>query len=256
MALPDMTGTVTIVAPTLTDGLGGTAVLNTPGTNFVGYLAETSGFDGPSVRTSMDDVPEGHGATFGSFYYGPRSFTLEVSMVADTTWTLSNTRLDKLLRATNAMAADGTISWAESGITKHMNFRREQPPRGPSSDRRILISGIAADPRIYAAEQSTTTLTSVTNAGNASTPPRFTLSAPSNPTFTNTTTGKVFSMTISGGGTLTVDFANHTATQGGVSRYSSVNFTTSEWWELAPGLNNITVSGGGTNTIYWSSAWI
>lgn len=254
----------TIVAPALTDGRGGTAVLNdTASADFVGYLVESSGFEGPAVRQNTDPVVEGHGAVHGSFWYGERSFTLNVSMALASTSALSMARLDKLLRATNAMANAGTITWTETGsaAARMLTFRRESPPRGPDpTNRQILISCVSADPRIVspptANDTTVTSGTLVTNDGNASYPPLFTLSAPSNPVITNNTTGQSFSMTISGGGTLTIDFANHTATQGGVSRYSSINFATSKWWELVSGQNSITVTGGGTVHMFWRSAWV
>lgn len=258
MALPDLTGAVTITAPASVDGRGGIAVLNdTASSDFVGYLLNTSGFDGPAVRTSMDNIVEGHGATFGSFYHGARSFTLEVVMAPAATWTTSNTRLDKLYRATNAMQADGTIIWTESGLTKRLDFRREQPPRGPDADRKVLVSCIAANPRIVSpfAETTTSLNATITNVGNAGYLPRFTLTTPSNPVITNTTTGQSFSLTLTGGAAVIVDFAAHTVTQSSVNRYSSVNFSTSTWWELIPGPNNITVTGA-TGQIHWRSAWL
>lgn len=201
---------------------------------------------------------EGDGGVHGSFYYGRRPFTMDIMVEIAATEALSHARLDKLYRATNAMRSDGTISWTETGgQAKQLNFRRQQPIRGPSTERHCLFAGVSANPRIVSqAETGTVMNASVNNLGNASYPPRFTLSAPSNPVITNTTTGEALSLTISGGGTLTIDFANHTVTQGGVSRYSSVNFTTSTWWELIPGTNAVTVSGGGTNTMYWRSSWI
>lgn len=166
-----MSGTVTITAPASVDGRGGTAVLNntSDSTNFVGYLFDTSGFDGPTVRTSMDNVVEGPGAVFGSFQHGPRSFTIEVDLKPDSTWALSNARRDKLYRAFNAMAAGGTISWTEiGGSLRQIEFRREQPPRGPDKEGHVLLAGIAADPRIYSAVTSRTTATShtFTTSGN------------------------------------------------------------------------------------------
>ena len=77
----DLSSTVTIVAPSASDGRGESAQLNgnTTDTHFVGYLWDASGFDGASVRLSQDDIVEGYGAVFGSFYHGVREFTLLLS---------------------------------------------------------------------------------------------------------------------------------------------------------------------------------
>lgn len=253
----------TLTAPASVDGRGEVATLNDPTdtTNFVGYLVDSSGFESPEIRESFESVVGGDGGVHGSFFYGRRPFTMEIEVARAATEAASHARLDKLLRATNAMRADGTITWTETGsaLQKLLRFRRQQPVRGPSVERRCLFGGVAADPRIVSppTETDTTLNATVTNLGNAGYFPRFTLAATiANPVLTNTTTGAVFSLTLSGGGTVAIDFANHTVTQGGVNRYSTVNFSTSTWWELAPGANVITVTGAGTSHIFWRSAWL
>src|SRR6266550_239568 len=116
MSIIDTSVPMTITAPSGVDGQGAIAVLNNPAdTNFVGYLFDVSGFDGANVRTSTEDRPQAQGATFGSFWHGSRSFTLEVALQRSATWSVAFARRDKLYQATNAMAADGTIVWTETG---------------------------------------------------------------------------------------------------------------------------------------------
>lgn len=262
----DISAPMTITAPADSDGRGEIAVLNdsTSG-NFVGYVFDSSGFDGPSVRTSMDDIPQGHGAVLGSFYHGARSFTLDVVLALAATSALSFARRDKLYRAFNAMAADGTIVYTETGgSARLLSFRREQPPRGPNADRHVLLSGISADPRIY--KNTPTTGTSPqTNNGNAGSLPTFTFT-PSGGTvvITNTTSGlgsPALSLAqgtgyLSTGSAVTVDFNAKTVVQGGVSKYASVIFPTSIWWEVVPGANTFTVSNASSVSISFRDASI
>lgn len=258
----DLKAVMSITAPSGVDGRGEVAVLNDAASgNFVGYLVDSSGFESPTVRISSDPIPEGDGAVMGTGYYGPREFTLNINVQGAATDALSHARLDKLLRATNAMRSNGTITWTETGgSAKLLYFRRAAPLRGPSTERSCLFSGISGDPRIYSGGSETTatagTSLSLTNAGNAGTLPRFTVASPSAAiTFTNSTTGEslVFAG-LDGSGTLTVDFLNKTVTRGSDNKYDKVVFPTSTWWELAPGVNSISVTNAATP--FFRSAWI
>lgn len=258
---------ITITAPAGVDGRSETAVLNNPGdtTNFVGYLLKTSGLSGANVRTSMDDIPEGHGAVFGSFYHGHRPFTFEVILAKASTWALSDARHRKLCRAWNAMAADGAITWTDTdGIAKRILFRREQSPSDPDDNGQILLGAVASSPRIESNTSGTYNQASpgtIANAGNIGAPPTFVLTSPTNTiTLTNSTTSEVLTLTgLSGAGTVTVDFSAKTvtATSGDSNRYSAVSFPSSVWWELIPGNNTVAVSGAtATNGVRWRSAWL
>lgn len=261
-------GTITIAAPATTDGRAGTAVLNNSGSSdFVGYLWDASGFDGPPVRTAMDVIAGGPGATFGNFQHGPRSFTLEVQLSRAGSPNLSNIRRDKLYRAFNAMATSGTLTWQERGATesKAIEFRREQPPRGPDKEGKVLLAGIAADPRMY----NTTVQTGSspkTNLGNAPSPPTFTLTPTGgNVVLTNTTSGygnPALTLVVGGangvstGSAVTVDFKNKTVTQGGTRKDGAVSFPSSTWWEVIPGANTWTVTNASSVSISFQDAYI
>jgi hypothetical protein len=259
----DLSVEYVITAPSATDGRGEVAVLNNSASgNFVGYLFDSSGFESPEVRESFDEIVEGDGAVHGSFYHGRRPFTLDILVEPAATGTLSMARLDKLLRATNAMRADGSIVWTETGgVSKTLNFRRQQPVRGPSQENRCLFAGVSADPRIYATT-ATTGSSPTTNAGTVGSPPTFTLTPTgSNVVITNTTTSQALTLTVGTGGVatgsaVTVNFGTHTVTQGGVSKYEAVVFPTSVWWEIVPGSNSWTVTNASSVSISVRSAWL
>jgi hypothetical protein len=253
----------TITAPASVDGLGEVAVLNdTASANFVGYVTEISGLDSPEVRESADDIPEGDGGIHGSFFYGRRPFTFEIIFAPDPSASL-NTRIDKFFRATNAMRADGTVVWTETGsVARRLLFRRQQPLR--VSDRRpkrCLFAAVSANPRIESNTQNQASPGSITNAGNVSAPPTFVLTSPTNTiTLTNSTYSETLTLTgLSGAGTVTVDFGARTvtATSGASNRYSAVSFPSSVWWELRPGAQTVAVSGAtATSGVRWRDAWL
>jgi hypothetical protein len=255
----------TLTAPSGSDGFGEVAVLNNSASgNFVGYLVESSGFDSPNVRPNSTLISEGHGATHGHFYHGERPFTMTVLMALSSTTALSMARLNKLLRASNAMLFPGTITWTEAdGIARYLNFRREGPVRGPDKDnRQVLCSFVSPDPYIYAVTPTTGGAGTCTNAGTAPTPPTFTLTSPTNTiTLTNSTTSYVMTLLgLSGAGTVTVDMGARTvtATNAPLNRYSAVSFPTSQFWNLKPGANTVAVSGATVSGsgISWKSAFI
>jgi hypothetical protein len=263
-----LAGTITITAPAGIDGLGGTAVLNNSAdtTNYVGDLWEVSGLGGASVRSSLDPLVEDHGAVFGSFYYGPRSFTLKPRMKRSTTYALSDARYDKLCRAWDAMHSDGTITWPDTdGVTKRLSFRREQSPSDPDAEGYVLLAGIAADPLIYNNTPQTGS-SPKTNAGNASSYPTFTLTPTGGDVvLTNTTAGLgspavtltegAVGVGVSTGSAVTVDFAAKTVTQGGTRKDYAVQFPSSLWWAIAPGANTWSVTNASSVSISFRDAW-
>jgi hypothetical protein len=258
-----LASSVAITAPASSDGLGEVATLNDSASGtFVGYLWKISGFGGPGVRTSTDDIPEGHGSVFGSFFHSHRPFTLEVSLARSTSYANSDARYNKLCRAWNAMAGDGSIVWTDTdSIAKRILFRREQAPSDADEQGHVLLSGMAANPRIESNTQNQASPGSVTNAGNVSAPPTFVLTSPTNTiTLTNSTYSETLTLTgLSGAGTVTVDFGARTvtATSGASNRYSAVSFPSSVWWELRPGAQTVAVSGAtATSGVRWRDSWL
>lgn len=115
--------------------------------------------------------------------------------------------------------------------------------------------------RAYGAGTSGTV--AATNAGNFGTFPVWQLAGPlTNPDLENVTAGKTVSLAISiaSGDTLEVGFQERTVLLNGTaSRYNTVTSGASDWWELAPGDNDLRLgadSGTGSATVTWRSAWL
>lgn len=104
---------------------------------------------------------------------------------------------------------------------------------------------------MIAAPASATSI--VTNAGSVATSPRmFVYGAASNPIIRNDTVGKKLDFSARGGLTiptgqfLDIDVANRTVfmnSDPAQSYYSKINWTSSAWWDLVPGQNNIAYGG-------------
>lgn len=266
-----LASSISITAPSASDGMGEVAVLNdkTSG-NFVGYLSKVSGFGGPGIRSSMDDIPEGHGAVFGSFYRSHRSFTFEVTLSIAASHALSDARYNKLVRAWNALAGDGSIVWTDTdGTAKRILFRQEQPVGDPDETGHTLLAGVSASGRVEA-NTATTGTSPNTNAGNAPAPPTFTFTPSGNGTviLTNTTAGlgnpavtiNVGTGGVSTGSAVTVNFEERSVTQGGTRKDYAVSFPSSTWWDVIPGANTWTRTGTATisvaASISFRSAWL
>lgn len=117
---------------------------------------------------------------------------------------------------------------------------------------------VAADPRIYGDTETTTdsgplsggtVSVTVTNAGSAGTPPRVRVYGQiTNPAVTvgGRTVGLTY--TVAAGTYVEIDMRQETVKLGDgsdLSRY--LNVTASDFWELAPGSNTVTLTGTGPN---------
>ena len=248
--------------------------------DFVGYVDEITGLDGADVRDNSELIVEGDGGRHFNFYHGRRPITLSGPLNPNVFGAQANRNVTRLLRATNAMRSDAKLRWTSTGgVPVEIAVRRNAPPRiSGNRVKTYLVGLIAADPRVYS--QTTNTVAgslalsggsatggplSITNAGSVAANPTLTVSGPiSNPVFTNSTTGKSLSLTttIAAGGSVTVDFGARTiVNQAGTSIYSSLNYTTSQWWDLSPGTNSLTVTGtwtvaGGVFSVGWKDAWL
>ncbi len=263
-------GVETGVTRILTGPDGTRAVFNDPADrDFVGYIEVVSGFDSPEVRESADLLVEGDGGVHGNFYFGRRPWTIEGLVWPDPDQATVNARIDRIDRASRALRANSTLTWSASGgMDVQLTGRLQQPLRiTDRRPKRFQVAMVAADPRIYsqirhsqsvAANPGTLTLT---NNGDAGTPPLITLRGDwVNPVITNQSTGESIALTITtvAGDVLVIDTLAKTVLLNATNRYSAVNFTTTNWWELAPGKNNIAVtptSGTGSYEVAWRDAW-
>ena len=103
------------------------------------------------------------------------------------------------------------------------------------------------------------------NRGNADTPVVMRITGPiTNPTIYNQTTGQSMSFTaaITGGNWIEIDTGTgEIVNEAGANVYSMMNFTTSNWWDLKPGVNDFYLVGTGTSgatslTLTYKDAWV
>jgi|GEM_PF-2036679 len=262
--------------------------------DFVGYLQEVTGLDGPEVRESAELLVQGDGGVHSDFYFGRRPITLSGIIDPSVFGTVRNQRVTRLLRATNAMRGDATLSWnATGGVPVQVRVRRQNSPRISGGRlKQFQVSLVAADPRIYgedtnvaqvaAGAVTTAGFTSpmlspltatpspvgqvlVTNLGNAGAPPVISIYGPvTNPVVTNQTSGRAlsFAYTLNATEHLDIDVLARTVLfNGSVNRYSALDFVNSEWWELGAGSNDIrftaaSFAAGASLVIIWNHAWI
>ena len=228
--------------------------------DFVGYLEEVTGIDSPDVRESFDLIVEGDGARHSNFFHGRRPITLSGLLNPGVQGSVANKNATRLLRVTNAMRQDAYLRWTVTGgVPVQVAVRRGAPPRITGNrTKQFLVTLVAADPRVYS--QATKTFNAyylfggaggnVTNSGTVETFPTITIGGTCvNPTITNNTTGKSLSLTttLTATQSLELNFADRTIkTQTGANAYSTMNYTTSQWFGLVPGVNSLTVTATGT----------
>lgn len=120
-----------------------------------GYvLSDVQGMDFPSLRTTIEPVPQRDGEVVYSTFKGGRHFTLQ-GYIRFTGDDLSDRRvLEDTLRATvnGAVHEDATLTFTPSGAsTRQMTVRLEAPLQIQSSGfiKQFMIGLVAADPVIY-----------------------------------------------------------------------------------------------------------
>lgn len=259
---------------------GTRVVVNDPtDPDFLGYLDGengVSGLDGTDVRENAEDIVEGDGGIHDNFYASRRSFGFQGLIWPEPDIIAVNRREQALLRAVNALRADGIVRWTPSGETdaRRLVFRRQQKPavtgRRPKTFQIALVS---ADHRIFSDEEHSLSVLGtageengfgfnlafdlsfggggvvgqllVDNAGDAATPPRLKVSGPvTNPIIANATTGEEVRLlyTLAEGEYLEVDTRPDNVAvrlNGIIDRYAALDFVNSQIWELAPGVNDI-----------------
>lgn len=241
--------------------------------------------DAPRSGTN-DDEPGRDLTRVGDKYVRGRILTYSGMLDADT-WPPKNVERQRIRGAANALLReDGRVRWRPEGFgvdACEMAVRQHEAPMLPAeaSATNVLLSFIAGDPRVFDAAQSSyyddgTSVVGtfeVENDGDWPTPPRFLVYGPLDDLeLVNHTTGERLDLTASGGLSIAashfveIDFAppdpfvfyDGDPTD---SRYVNVDSATSEFWELAPGVNEIEVIGTGATSgtrlfMYWRRAWL
>ncbi len=240
---------------------------------FVGYLTEPpAGLDSPDVRGATNSISQGDGGYHGSHFYGPRPITLTGVIPPNTTLTVANARIERLQRASSALAGDATLFWnEEGGGTRFVpKIRRDQPLRiagtRPKTFQVQLISAshlIESSPSNY--NGTSPTALAVTNGGNAPSRPFITWTLGAAVATSAVFTNGVDSLKMLPGTTLTgtvvLSMENRTLTDsaGTVDKYGSIDFTNSVWWGLAPGATNVSITSSASTaapfTVAVKSTW-
>jgi hypothetical protein len=146
---PEASIKYTFVGPT-----GARAVLNDPtDPDFVGYLdgeEAITGIDSPEIRDSYTDLADTDGGMGGTNYYSRRPIVMN-GKVFPTSAADRNTKLGKLMAATDARYADGTLTWTPTGGEPvFVKFRRQLPFRAKGGFNKDFMLGLVCnDPRIY-----------------------------------------------------------------------------------------------------------
>lgn len=283
---------------TLTNADGSVAVFNDPSSAYYIGFVRWTGLDSAEVRENADDLVEADGGIHGSFWHGRRPIVGTIEFVPTST-TDRNTRFALLQQVANCLRADATLSWTpDGGDAQFVRVRRNQPLRRadqPGWRTTLSLPLVAADPRIYSAVLHSANVTAsagaavgfgfalrfplsfgggstvadvlATNNGNASAPATVRIDGPiSSPRITNATSNLVIALnyTLGVGEYITIDTEARTIIlNGNTNRYSALDFTsTTGWWSLLPGTNDIRLSGGGITggvtalTVSYRDAWI
>lgn len=278
---------------------GSRAIFNDPNdVDYVGVLTDATGFDSPEIREAAEDLVQMDGGIHGDFFYGRRPLTMEGMILNPASAMDRNVRMNKLTKACRALRQDATISWTlDGGYKQFVKVRLQNGPRYAGQWQKTFQVGmVAEDPRIYSdtlyartvaaggvaeitdrsydkrydygygAGQITGQLV-LANNGNALSWPVITVFGPGvNPTVTNATTGESIKViyTLGASEYLVIDtnpLFRGVLLNNQASRYSAIDFLNTEWWGLAPGLNDTRLtfssfSTGAAMTISYRDAWL
>jgi hypothetical protein len=263
---------------TLTGPDGSRAVLNdTTDTDYVGTFNADgiTGLDDAEIRENAWDLVEADGGVHGPFWLGRRPFTLTID-VTGATAQQRNARMEKVKRATNALRADGIMSWTTpngGGPNQQISFRRQQPRRWSNVGflKTCFLGLVAADPRIYSTTLNTNTQLQAdgfqtwTNQGDYLSPPSLKINGPgTNPSVFNGTLGIIFNgLVLTAGQYVVVDLVQRTVVdQSGANRFGTVDFLNTAWWQLGPNNNSVKITWASGNTAAstlvgtWRDAWV
>lgn len=251
----------------------------------------------PDLRTSDLPRPQDHGVFFGADFFSSRTITISVWLLADTAAEATDL-MDTLTGVWQPPAGSDTYAPLTVRLPGQDGRVLYGRPRRLAYDTSRLRAGVlraalqyeAADPRLYSATGAITTVSlptvvggltwptgwplvwgtgsaggaTITNDGNFGSRPVVTFHGELiGLSLENITAGKTFRMqsdyTLAAADTLVVDFDARTVLlNGSASRYGDVD-STSQWWELVPGPNEIRLgahSGAGFAEVNHRSAWL
>ena len=230
-------------------------------------ITSVEGLADADLRDSREVNPGDHGETFFNSFYGGRTITLggkirahNLAKMRDMIQALrtafSGTQSELPLRITGGSASLDVII----NCKKFQSLNIPEAQNNFQFERDFQVFLRASNPRFQSYTELFTVLTAgasyplsvvVPNLGNYNAQPKIQIVGPvTNPVITNTTTGKSMSMTvaIASGNTWTIDVGRRSIVdQAGVNQFGVLDVT-SDWIELAPGNNNIQLTGTGSPT--------
>lgn len=239
------------------------------GDNFV--LTEVEGWEFPQVDMASASRAD-DGDVLSRLRLGGRAITLvgtASTSSIDNVWRVRKklaTAVGALVRAAGTLYVDeasvGALTQASVRVSQPMRVKRY----GPYAVQ-FEIPLMAFDPRKYAQTATTSSgsalgAVAVTNDGNYPSPPTLVIhGASTNPRVTNAQDGSKMlklQVAIAGGASATIDVAARTITHSSGASWYQYLTTDSQWWELYPGVNNLTFASdsGGTLDVSFRSAYI
>lgn len=266
---PQYSAPYTLVGPD-----GHRVVFNDPtDPDYVGMVKEITGLDSPEVRENAENLIQMDGGIHGDFFYGRRPIVITGMLLNPASVDERNRRMTKLMRASNAMRADATLSWVlDGGYEQMVRVRRHQPLRIEGAwQKSFQCSLVAADPRIYGIDfkqvNLSTSAAQVTaaNLGNFPTNPQMVFYGPAeNPSIWDFSSGHhmKFNITLGTDDYLVVDTVTRTVLLNNeTNRYGSLVFEESTWFSLEPGDNDLRFQYDSAGSeagiaIQWRDAWL
>lgn len=226
------------------------------------HVSEIDGWDAPDLRATVLSLAGEDREAMGPVLYKGRALSLKGTCVTPTDAAFWASRT-ALATATLLTTSSGLLTVAETTTKKISVYRAGRVlmrPLGGLRGFEFEVPLMAPDPRILANTATTITAAgTATNTGNFKASPVLTVtgSAAGPIVIANTTAGKTvtISTSVPAAQLLVVDFKARTILLNGVNRYDLVA-STPQWFDIAPGNNTITYSGGGTIALTWNDSWI
>lgn len=267
-----------------------TGVRDVDGNEWV--VSSVDGWDSPVVRVATIDRPGADGAFVGDAYYGPRAMTVKGSCISNTGHAGVLAARTRLAAALDALLRTSGLIVVGEGPDKQAAVRRGAALRIDVDQQHLIFEAalVAADPRKYAADQSTLTVGLPTaagglvfpvvypasfgpsvaggggaavNSGTVPTWPTATFTGPAtSPAVELVETGErvTVDIVLGAGEELVVDMLTRTVVlEGTASRRSSLR-AGSRWWALPPGSSTVRFAAAAFDpsarlTLAWRSAW-
>jgi hypothetical protein len=264
------------------------AVLMGSGTNYI--MESMEGLDDmPELRADDSDRMDDHGSIAGLDLLPARTITATLDVYDSAGHAAIMARYRTLARAMAPSRIELPLVFQRPGEVKKQVFVRPRRRSLPSTYdvahglAKGSLAWYAPDPRIYSliehsqvitiAAGATSASASISNVGDFRSAPRFTIAGTgTNPRiavsaqtpnrdgthYNGRTTAIDYAM--GAGDTFAVSSRLKTITLNGAQAYSKKR-TDSQWFELMPGTQTITVSRTGTTgtqtyTVYWYDAWL